>query len=274
MKNILNLAFVALCSFSLIGCSYFKAEEIALEPMSPSTEVYDITNPNVAIPAGNAAMTGAQSYGPPPTMGQVVDQSTNGNVEIFPLDGAALQTQPAATTDAPSFTFHDDGAIPVDTVAAIPISNPPPTVFSADPSVEVFPLDGPGSADLSSNMVADVGSMNIVNAATGDAAVIYFGRGSTRLGAQDIEKITAIAMMDKPVRGIAVQGYASTESSIGDPVERKIANLKVSMDRAFAVAKSLMEKGIPGEMIVTHGYGEERPGPTAEQSRRVEIRGL
>ena len=76
---------------------------------------------------------------------------------------------------------------------------------------------------------------------------------------------------------LSVEGYASKESSINDDTQRKIVNLRISMERAFAVAKRLMEEGVPYDNIRIVAWGEDHPAPaqdgrTAEEaSRRVEI---
>ena len=59
--------------------------------------------------------------------------------------------------------------------------------------------------------------------------------------------------------------------------ERKIINLKISMDRAFAVSRALIQRGIPAEAIKVVAWGDSRPPPlvngknTESAARRVEI---
>ena len=73
---------------------------------------------------------------------------------------------------------------------------------------------------------------------------------------------------------VLVEGFASSQSTVDDPIMRKIVNLRISMERSLAVSKALIEKGIPADRITTIAYGEARPAETAAESRRVEIHGL
>ena len=78
----------------------------------------------------------------------------------------------------------------------------------------------------------------------------------------------------------SVEGHASQTSTIRDPAQRRIANLRVSLERAFAVAQTLIKHGVPAEKIRLVAWGDTRPsgamdGKDAESaSRRVEIRPL
>ncbi len=108
---------------------------------------------------------------------------------------------------------------------------------------------------------------------------IYFDHDSFILDEGKKGAIATAAEKYRPAPGsyINVEGHASVTANIKDPMQRKVVNLKVSMDRAFAVARALMEKGVPAEMIKAVGWGEVKPsgpvnGMDAESaSRRVEI---
>ncbi|MBU0859741.1 MAG: OmpA family protein, partial [Alphaproteobacteria bacterium] len=70
---------------------------------------------------------------------------------------------------------------------------------------------------------------------------------------------------------------ASSRAEVSDPVERRILNLKMSMDRAFRVSSDLIRSGVPATAIKTTVYGDTRPaGPMDSKdgeaaSRRVDI---
>jgi outer membrane protein OmpA-like peptidoglycan-associated protein len=108
---------------------------------------------------------------------------------------------------------------------------------------------------------------------------IYFGHDSSSIEPHERRILTAVARdvrnMDIP---LAVEGHASKVAEPRDPKLKDIINLRVSMERAYAVASELIRQGIPIERIKACAYGDARePDFTgdrseAEASRRVEIR--
>jgi outer membrane protein OmpA-like peptidoglycan-associated protein len=264
MKNTFHFTVLLVGTLSLIGCSYFDHDE---ELAAQKREAIDLT--------GQAQETNIAAT-PEPDVMQIISQNTDGSVEVYPLDGAGLVSQPGMT---PPTTYSygnsvNDGSIPVATVDAVPVDGNVQSVYSGDPSVQVFPLDGPIVQTATAPPPAPDQNMQLVNSATGAPATVYFERSSTSLDEADREALSNLIANNNTARGIAVEGYASTESNIADPVQRKIANLKVSMERAFNVTKELIGRGVPAELVTTVAHGENRQANTAAESRRVEVRGL
>ena len=111
-------------------------------------------------------------------------------------------------------------------------------------------------------------------------ARIYYGHGATNLspaGKQVVSEVAQRQTQYNPGGLIAVEAHASNRAEASDPVERRIVNLKTSMDRAYKVSSALMRAGVPATAIRTTAYGDTRPaaalpGVSAEDaSRRVEI---
>lgn len=109
---------------------------------------------------------------------------------------------------------------------------------------------------------------------------IYFNHGSSALNGAGKQVITDVARQQQannPAGLVEVEAHASSRAEAADPVERRIANLKMSMDRAYKVSSALMRAGVPATSIRTTAYGDTRPAPeipgySAEAaSRRVEI---
>lgn len=101
-------------------------------------------------------------------------------------------------------------------------------------------------------------------------AQIYFRHGSSRLGGGDLRKLSSMAQNTSGP--ITVEGYASKPTQAGrQSVQASILNLKESMNRSFAVSKTLMKKGVPAENIKTVSYGSARASGNATQDRRVDI---
>ena len=67
---------------------------------------------------------------------------------------------------------------------------------------------------------------------------------------------------------IRVEGYTDT-----DPIRKSKwkDNLELSLQRAAAVERFLVERGVDGDRIYSAGFGEAKPRATKAQSRRVEI---
>ena len=111
-----------------------------------------------------------------------------------------------------------------------------------------------------------------MNGPTGNQ--IYFQHGSSRLGSGDMRKLDSLADQAKfaPVNRVTVAGYASKPTQAGsDTVESHVLNLKESMNRSFAVSKTLMQKGVPAEKIKAVSWGATKPTGNPQQDRRVDV---
>jgi len=127
---------------------------------------------------------------------------------------------------------------------------------------------------------ASIPQFNDINSAGEPAARIYFDAGSSQILEQDIGVITGITQHFNPNQGqiISVEGYANDAADNGDATERKEENLKLSMQRAYAVSRALMYSGVPSNAIRTVSHGEDGPGTSDNFSsdvssiaRRVDI---
>lgn len=103
---------------------------------------------------------------------------------------------------------------------------------------------------------------------------IFFRNGSSRLGSIDKQKISAFANKARfaPVHKVTVKGHASRPTQVGtDTVEAHVLNLKESMNRSFAVSKTLMRDGVPAEKIKTVSYGSTQATGDDKYDRRVDM---
>lgn len=257
-----SLICILLSVFLLAGCSHFQSDDETAAAGSGGEKIvlYDQGQTQPRQPLSQMDLS--------PT------HLSNANVQVYGLDGAAPAGQGAYS-----------GAI---------VTN--------DPSVQVFPLDDEmarsmGLGHVSSGMPAvNVGPVEQVDLGGGvgptpmplpspsstanDGVIrVYFDHDSSKVNAGAAGAIAEAVEKQKvaPDTVLKVEGHASTDTKTDDPIKRRIINLKVSMDRAFAVAKSLMEKGVPAEKIKTVGRGDTQPPApvegmdTAAASRRVEI---
>lgn len=211
------------------------ADQMAQEMTTGSVKVFSLDEP---APPPPPAMTDAGlGYVAP----AVSTGSMDPNVLVFPLDD---------TMPAPVF----DGGMPplMPPAAEVPFSSPFPDTAAAPPPVMLTPPGAPFEPAVNVN-----------------GAQIFFPHGSSKLSATGRQVIDSMA-----ARGggyITVEGHASARGEAADPVEKRIVNLKMSMDRAFNVSSDLIRKGVPPEAITTTVYGDARPAATEDTSRRVEI---
>ncbi len=76
---------------------------------------------------------------------------------------------------------------------------------------------------------------------------------------------------------VKVEGHASTRAVASDEVQRRIINLKISMDRALNVTRQLVRDGVPAGAIQVTAHGDRVPpvavpgGDAEAAARRVEI---
>lgn len=258
MRNMNKFILVGLCSVMLSACSGNNEEIIDVEKPSGGATV-DLTSGQVYDDFNDIdIMSAAHSVSSP-------------GVEIYSLDGAPADTRFSHDASAPA-PARAQGAVGNSNVEISSIGQPdigyarnlrPPSYRDA-PVSRSQPESG-----------------NFVNiAAPGEPMIrIYFDHGSTDLNTQDVQKIATIGQKYNANQGniISVEGHASERAEVNDPVRRKEINLKVSMDRAYAVARALIYNGIPANSIRTVAWGEERPPANTEgmdtesSARRVEI---
>jgi outer membrane protein OmpA-like peptidoglycan-associated protein len=233
------------------GCSYFSTEP---DPDSPKI---DLTQQQPApVPQRD--------------IGEVVYESSNGSVQLFSLDDGAenfdvdyqipQQGQPAGE-------WRADG--PFIEGSLTPLS-------SEDPSVEIYPF---GDVVYAEATPAQLPQKPQYERQGQDTVVVYFGHDSVALNARSKDKLADVVRLykDGGMMPITVEGHASVRANYPDETTRNAVNLRISMNRAFIVAKALMDAGVPAESIKLVARGDTVPpsvlnGKTQEEAaRRVEI---
>jgi outer membrane protein OmpA-like peptidoglycan-associated protein len=149
-------------------------------------------------------------------------------------------------------------------------------LVSADRGVGAWPAEA---------IAADLGDMpggptSILRSPSNELTTpetIYFGDGSTRLGTIDQARLRRAAKLFSRHGGqIRLVGHASPSAQDPTPV-KLIANFAMSLKRAQAVARGLIDRGVPPSAIVVEAVGDSAPiyGVSIPQSeaynRRVEI---
>ncbi len=202
------------------------------------------------------------------TYADMIRYKDSGSVQVFSLD-----------SDMPSAPPRDSAyGVGVDSVAPmLPQGQGKP--YGGDSSVMVFPLDNNtghgGRGDIPPMITPyDQG----LNAADG-AARIYFSHGAVGVNGAGKEVTSHVASQCRAVGcGIVkVEGHASTRAVAKDEVQRRLINLKVSMDRAMSVSRQLIRDGVAADAIQVTAHGDRVPpvvpyGADPESAaRRVEI---
>jgi outer membrane protein OmpA-like peptidoglycan-associated protein len=110
---------------------------------------------------------------------------------------------------------------------------------------------------------------------------ILFELGKATLKAESQRQIREIAsaLREFDEISIIVNGHTDNTPFAGvtDPVENRRLNMRLSRERAAAVAQELTSLGVPRRRIETHGYGPTQPAVDAAtpraraRNRRVEV---
>lgn len=110
------------------------------------------------------------------------------------------------------------------------------------------------------------------------AETIYFDNGSSVVDYKFYDELKSVAKIAKKNNAIvSVFGYASSRTRNTDPASHKLANFKISAERANSVVKVLSKQGVKLNRIVSQALSDSAPVyqevmPEGERlNRRVEI---
>jgi len=109
-------------------------------------------------------------------------------------------------------------------------------------------------------------------------ATIQFENGSASLSASDRRILADVRQLQRERGGrIHIVGHASSRTRTMDPVQHKMVNFKVSVDRANIVARELMRLGTKQDELLVDAVSDTSPVfyefmPSGEAgNRRAEI---
>ena len=254
LRPIIRFIAIALMATSLSACETVGTEDKKVE---------------VAQPMSDTELK--QTYN------DAMKNTADGSVQVFSLDDSDMSVP------------YQGGVDPLTPVG----SNLPQGVgkpFGGDSNVMVFSLDGPSAAPAARGdipqMIPPGGPMSLTPTpfdpaqAGGDGVSrIYFSHGGLNLNAAGKEVTSFVT--DKCKAGgcgvVKVEGHASTRAEAKDEIQRRLINLKVSMDRAMNVSRQLIRSGVSADAIQVTAHGDRVPpvvvpgGDTEAAARRVEI---
>lgn len=110
------------------------------------------------------------------------------------------------------------------------------------------------------------------------AETVYFDNGSSVVDYKFYDELKSVAKIAKNNDAIVnVYGYASSRTRNTDPASHKLANFKVSAERAKNVVKLLRKYGVKADRVISQALSDSAPlyqevMPEGERlNRRVEI---
>jgi general secretion pathway protein A len=182
-----------------------------------------------------------------------------------------LQAAPAVSPTAPA-PVDSSAAVKTETVAAVPITPPPPV--SVSPPSAARPAPGvPPPAAVSALPATVAAKPPSTESARLKEFVVYFTQNSTEIPiyAKDILSATVNLLKTFPETQALIEGHTD---STGDPAHNRF----VSAERAASVRNYLVGQGIEARRLAASGLGLEQPiesNSTSEgrsKNRRVVIR--
>ncbi len=157
-------------------------------------------------------------------------------------------------------------ATPLAGSSAAPMAAPPPS--SDGVSVDYSVLNGlQASAPTTSYRPATGGVMPIQGYApsgnipgVGQAVgYVYFGNGSSRLSAADRQVLQQVAQLQRIQGGVLrIIGHASARTGNMEALDQQAVNHDVSMERATAVARALVEYGVQPILVQVAAAGDDQ----------------
>lgn len=252
-RAIRTVVLLSLLIFPLTACSSWWGDDT--REISETIEINQPDLPSDTAVVDLSAAETALRTNAPKTMEDSAALMSNQGVQVYGLTG------PAPVPSAPTQLR--------------------PRGFDVNPNVEVFPLDGPVNQPVMNQpsfAPPAYAQQKPLTAPSGQQVnhgdVIYFEHNSSKLGRNDLSVIRRVAnsfrASGKSV--LSVEGHASVRSSLQTAEQRHAANMKMSMERAYAVAAALIDAGVPARAIKTTAWGDSRMGEQPESAaRRVEI---
>jgi outer membrane protein OmpA-like peptidoglycan-associated protein len=159
----------------------------------------------------------------------------------------------------------------------------PPPVTSTAARVAPSPADKAAAQAMPESQMfgtATAGQPATLRAArqSEQIAVIFFGQGSASLTDRDRAVLADVAVLQRQSGGrLRVVGHASQWTASTNPLDQELANYRVSLDRANAVAAELQRQGVGGSSIDVVARSDSQPlywetMPSGQAgNRRVEI---
>ena len=190
-----------------------------------------------------------------------------------PVSREVLQAQAAAPAAGPSAAVTS-----VPAAAAVPAVPPRAAVPEPQASVASTPRAAERQVAARSPAGRDATTDPAAQGVSYRAAVIYFDQDSSSLSAEDAAAIREVARFHRQTGGrVRVVGHAAGDAAVTSGQRLRDATLRVSTARAEAVARQLVQFGVPQRSVAVRGAGEGEPmvrdgtADAVTRNRRAEI---
>lgn len=246
----------------------------ASPPVQPMSQA--ATRPSLPPPAQPVPQVVARSSAPPPA-------------PLLAARPTLPEARPAINPPGPPRAMASAPPPRLGTIHAPPISPitaDPETIVVSSAGVRqlsggmriVAPVARPGARPSRPAPQSSKPTFKIGIGESYQVARILFGNGSSQLSARDRQILRQVAQQARQTGGvIRVVGHASHRTKALDPIKHKVVNLRVSVARADAVARQLVEFGTSSTNIVLGAASDTEPRylehmPTGEAgNRRADI---
>jgi outer membrane protein OmpA-like peptidoglycan-associated protein len=160
------------------------------------------------------------------------------------------------------------------TTAALAPTPADAAAVQADPQSQMLSSRGPSATGVTSQPA----TLSPQARHTEQVAVIFFEHGSVGLTDHDRAVLADVVALQRQSGGrVRLVGHASQWTAATSPLDQEIANYRVSLDRANAVAAELLRQGVGGGMVDVVARSDSQPlyweySPSGQAgNRRVEI---
>lgn len=249
--------------------------------------------PQVAAPAPASAMPPAAP--PPQVASPVIPEAVPEAVpqivqKVVPLEPLAPSPQPAVVAQPPQTIDRRASSIPNMSVfeqtykaalaqqargiSGLTDQTAPSGVTPAVATAGTMP----GAASAMPNIPSGNGLKTVAGTAIPRSFLVHFGGGSAEIGVADRAVLRDVAQLYKSTNGqLRIVGHTSASTSVKDALNQRIVNLRISLQRAEAVAAELVRLGVPRENMTVAGLSDNEPlyAETSQSAiagnRRVEI---
>ena len=206
---------------------------------------------------GSAQATSARD-GPPPPVAAPVGQVTQ--VDTAPRTRPSLAERLGVAPPPPPPVLAASvprpvPSVPIGASAQVPSSAIATTVIGGD---SLVPSAGSAQAGSSPNALAsyDASAYRVST----HIVTISFVTGSSKLTASDRRALDDVIKLRAEYNGaIRVVGHASSRTRDLDPLTHKLANFRVSLNRANSVAAALMSKGLSADRLFVGAVSDNEP---------------
>ncbi len=271
MRPFIRLFGIALIATSLTACESMNGGK--------DVSVVQGSGPVQSAQTMQPAMSDAELQR---TYNDVLKNSGHGSVQIFSLDdhdmSAPYVAEPAAAAPAPRLPqgmgqkFGGNSHV---TVFSLDDQNPSYNAGGYSPATPHGRGGIPSMIDGSMTPMTGGGAPVYQDG----VSRIYFSHGGKSVNNAGRQVTSHVGQQ---CRGggcgvVKVEGHASTRAEAKDEVQRRIINLKISMDRAMNVMRQLIRDGVPAGAIQVTAHGDRVPpvavpgGDAEAAARRVEI---